>query len=716
MASAKEPPSFTEAQWAAVDRWCFSYKKSTDIFVRWVCRYSGLPLEMQSNSSGSLISLAAISGGVKKIVAQRIPPPLHIRRALGKTIELRTQVTSLYQAVETVETTATKGHVAFTKQLVTFQEALETISPHSKNLKGENPFITTKGAYGPLRSNESSDSGENLDDSVTVAKEAATTKAKNKVNTPLLSLVDDQLLEDMMVRSGALILIFVITTANTAFNIKILNPRALCEAAWVATAATYLVRGLCYNLLAETGLGIEELLNRIQKLLLDHDAKALELLSLDKIVPGILRMLAEACKAQIETTTKLSPEQAGIFEADLRSQDLHTDKMLIISKHLLSNVRAWCFAMANQASLYDWVPHVPLARVVMGHIYNARESNMFHAAMETILVLETSAVCIQASDKPVFCNTAETTSGFLKMIVDFLGKRPWSIQSLLDKEMKEDLNNIRHLCKEHSTDEATIATSHPWAAGSLMLTILAKLYDTSLPLLHWNKVISIVIHLYHACIRYETCAEIPIMETITVLLADVVFAGGLPSKGSFKSSLDAYTAKEKEKGHTSSKAKGSAKKKKLAIYATHPSVIMLFWNPQPDDSENNLMKCVKELNGDNKVPPISDWTPLTTITQLRAAAQREFREELPRAMINILAIFDLCMEFLDGANEVWRIEWGTGDAWLRATLGKIEKLLQEVDGSGSNPTGTTSSHLSALGKSFRRFEAKFSSEVFWDLK
>lgn len=399
MASADKPLRFTETQWAAVDRWCFSYKKSTDIFVRWVCRTSGCAPLTHDNSQETLVGLATVSRGVNNIVTRGISPPNHVRRALERAIQLRSQVTNFYKEVEIVETVSTKGHVAFTDQLAAFQEALKKVPSLPKYVHKEKiSRIVSKGAYGVLEEVQGSDNDEDSEGFTAAAQALAVKNFSKEVETQLVSLNNDTLLEDMMVRSGALLLIFLATAANDTFKVKRLDPKALCEGAWIASAASYLARGICFDLLAKTGLSLKDFIIKIQKPLLDHETKALELLPLHTVVAGILHTLNDALKVHTVTVTKLSPNQAAEFEAFLSKEDLQMNQMLEIAKQIFSNVRSWCIFMAEREnSLYDWVPHIPLARIIMNHMWESKESNMFHAAMETIIVLQTSAVSTQAS-------------------------------------------------------------------------------------------------------------------------------------------------------------------------------------------------------------------------------------------------------------------------------------------------------------------------------
>lgn len=300
------------------------------------------------------------------------------------------------------------------------------------------------------------------------------------------------------------------------------------------------------------------------------------------------------------------------------------------------------------------------------------------------------------------------------MVVGFIEKMPDWIKSLINNEFKEHLTNTLHLCRERSTDEATIATSHPWAAGSLILATLAKLYSASLPLIHYHRAISIILHLYHACVSSKACAPYPILETVTGLLKDMIFIDGLPPKTSVAISLKLYTTKKTGTSKSFSKAKGGTKVKEPALYSTHTSIAMQFSNPKPGDLHNDLLDRVRSVNAEKDVSPTEDWTPLTMITQIRAAAKHEFRREKPRAAINIFAIFCLCMEIVDDASQTWGIEWGLGDAWVRATLAKIEELLQGMDGKKQDLVGV-SSCMGALGKTFGKYHERLESDVFWKL-
>lgn len=737
VSSEFEGTAFTQAQRTSLQNLYPAYKKSTEVFIRWVCRYSSISIPVYNNGAGTRVNLGAFSQGVRAIAAQGIYMPSHVRSALEKSIALRNQVTDLYEEVEGTETSdTTRKHEEFTKKLMSFKNILGQILPRARYL-GEAiaPQIPqSRSSYEVLQDMYDDSTIKQTDEVYCIMQELE----ENINDAQIMCLEEDEMMANLGIQLKILHLAIVIDQANFDFNVQKLSARSLSKAAWVAIAVSHLTRMICYQLAKDTNHKIENALMEIKRFFMYYEAS--DLIPLQNSFPAIVKTLNNVC-ATWTTYSKieLSPSAAAAYEACLRKKDLDTKDMLELARRVSSDAFAWCKEARYNMLLSDWMPHIPLIQRLMNHLGVPTEGNILHATFEATMILQTSATAAKASDGDLFSVASQVASDFLRSVRTFMNKIPLWIWRLFDVQVVENLNYVDRLIKQRTGDALNTATCSPWASGNLIIFTLSKLYAGGLHLIHRHSVVGAVLHVYNACLHHQACSPVPILDTAIALLSDVIVPDGVPPTADFKRSFEAYiktqtpkipekkgpSKKGKSKGKGKTKAKPNVQpedttpdvSKQSRTYSVHPSLVMQFPSPDPnDDEENCFVSRLYAANAasDKGIPPVHGWTPLTLITQARAAATREFDGDRPRAAINLFAIFCVCVEVLNELRAAWNLgNVSTGDAWVEATVEKVERALEELDGGseGSKARGK----IRGLVRVLERFREKSAKEVFWEL-
>lgn len=663
--------------------------------------------------------------------------PSHVRSALEKSIALRNQVTDLYEEVEGTETSdTTRKHEEFTKKLMSFKNILGQILPRARYL-GEAiaPQIPkSRSSYEVLQNMYDDSTIKQTDEVYCIMQELG----ENINDAQIMCLEEDEMMANLGIQLKILHLAIVIDQANIDFNVRKLSARSLSKAAWIAIVVSHLTRMICYQLAKDTNHKIENALMEIRRFFMYYEAS--DLIPLQNSFPAIVKTLNNVC-ATWTTYSKieLSPSAAAAYEACLRKKDLDTKDMLELTRRVSSDAFAWCKEARYNMLLSDWMPHIPLIQRLMNHLGVPTEGNILHANFEATMILQTSATAAKASDGDLFSVASQVASDFLRSVKTFMNKIPLLIWCLFDVQVVENLNDVDRLIKQRTGDALNTATCNPWASGNLIIFTLSKLYAGGLHLIHRHSVVGAVLHVYNACLHHQACSPVPILDTAIALLSDVIVPDGVPPTADFKRSFEAYiktqtpkipekkgpSKKGKSKGKGKTKAKPNVQpedttpdvSKQSRTYSVHPSLVMQFPSPDPnDDEENCFVSRLYAANAasDKGIPPVHGWTPLTLITQARAAATREFDGDRPRAAINLFAIFCVCVEVLNELRAAWNLgNVSTGNAWVEATVAKVERALEELDGGSESLKAT--GKIRGLVRVLERFWEKSAKDVFWEL-
>ena len=336
--SGFEGTPFTQAQRTSLQSLYPAYKKSTEVFIRWVRRHSSILIPTYNNEAGTCVNLGAFSQGVRAIAAQGIYMPSHVRSALEKSIALRNQVTDLYQEVEGKETSdTTRKHEQFTKKLISFKSILGQILPRTKYLgKATAPQIPKSGSsYEVLQDMYDDPAIKQMDEVYCVSQEPG----ENINDAQIMCLEEDEMMANLGVQLKILHLAMVIDQANIAFNVQKLSARSLSKAAWIAIAVSHLTRMICYQLAKDTNHNIENALMEIRRFFMYYEAS--DLIPLHSTFPAIVKTLNNVC-ATWTTYPKieLSPSAAAAYETCLRKKDLEPKDMLELTRRVSSDAFA----------------------------------------------------------------------------------------------------------------------------------------------------------------------------------------------------------------------------------------------------------------------------------------------------------------------------------------------------------------------------------------
>ncbi|KAF1979162.1 hypothetical protein BU23DRAFT_642294 [Bimuria novae-zelandiae CBS 107.79] len=269
--------------------------------------------------------------------------------------------------------------------------------------------------------------------------------------------------------------------------------------------------------------------------------------------------------------------------------------------------------------------------------------------------------------------------------------------------------NGRHELHRENVPSNT-ATSFPWSLGVQVLGILEILNITTPAMIHLDKIVPVVLHVYNALKTVlPGFKNIAIFEAITTALQSDIFPHGRPPKAKYLNTFQNYAE------NSQANPDGYPNAIEARIERRRPSIIQQCPMPNQeillrDQGENSLLDLIRKASSEKAdLPSTSEWSVIHIMEQIRSVADREFNDAVPRARINFIAIFLACAELLMIFDKSRDLQLNVEQAsWM---VGKVEKILDDLDKARKPDSDGL---VTALVGAFKTFEKRKAQEILWE--